>query len=190
MLYILSQIIVIISDVFCTVSMLCKNKVKILINLIISTILFSSHYALLGGWTGAITGAIELVFLIILFLLETKNKTKYNLLLSLSTIAVTIVFSIITWAGAISLLPMFSMVIYLIAIMFANVVIVKSGTFIRILLNAIYMILLHSYFGAIFSAVILGSSIYGIIRDQKQKNLENTTSNEEKHLEAETEPPQ
>lgn len=190
MLYILSQIIVIISDIFCIISMLCKNKIKILINLIISTIFFGSHYALLGGWTGAITSAIELVFLIILFLLETKNKTKYNLLFSLLTIVATIVFSIITWSGAISLLPMFSMVIYLISIMFANVVIVKSGTFIRILLNAIYMLLLHSYFGAIFSVAILGFSIYGIIRDQKQKNSGKTTLQAEKYLETETQPPQ
>lgn len=168
MLYILSQIIVVISDVFCILSMLCKNKVKILINLIISTILFSSHYALLGGWTGSITGAIELVFLVILFVLESKNLTKYNMLLSIATIILTIVLAIVTWAGAISLLPMFSMTIYLIAMMFSNIVIVKSGTFLRILLNAIYMVLLHSYLGAIFSLAILGFSIYGIIRDQKR----------------------
>ncbi len=168
MLYILSQIIVVISDVFCILSMLCKNKTKILIYLILSTITFSSHYALLGGWTGAITGAIELVFLIVLFVLESKNLTKYNMPLSIITIILTMIFAIITWAGAISLLPMFSMTIYLIAMMFSNIIIVKSGTFLRILLNAIYMWLLKSYLGATLSLVILGFTIYGIIRDQKK----------------------
>lgn len=168
-MYILSQILVVFSDLFCIVSMLNKNKKNIVLFLIISTILFALHYMCLSAWTGAAIGIIELVFLILMYVLELKDKTKYNMYLSISTIAITILLSIITWDTWISVLPMLAMIIYLTAMMFKNVIIVKSGTFIRLTLNGIYMFLLKSYFGAGLSILILIFTIVGIVRDYKSK---------------------
>lgn len=52
-MYILSQILVVLSDVFCIISMLNKKKKNVVLYLLISTVLFASHYMCLGGWTGA-----------------------------------------------------------------------------------------------------------------------------------------
>ncbi len=168
-MYILSQVLVVLSDVACIVSMMSKKKKNILFFLIISTILFSVHYVCLGAKTGAVIGLIELVFLILMYVLELKNKTKCGIYLSIGTIVVTIVLSIITWETWISILPMLGMVVYLMAMMFKNVIIVKSGTFLRLILNGVYMFLLKSYFGSALSIVILVFTIIGIINDYRSR---------------------
>lgn len=169
-MYILSQILVVISDIFFIVSMLSKKKKNIVLFLIISTILFSIHFMCLGGWTGAAMGLVELIFLILMYLLELKEKTKYNKYVSIVTIIVTITLSILTWDTYISIFPMLYMTIYLITMMFKNVIIVKSGTFIRLILAGIYMLLLKSYFGAILSIILIVFTIIGITNDIRRKN--------------------
>lgn len=172
-MYILSQILVLISDVFLIISTLCKKKKAVVFFLLMSTILFASHYMCLGGWTGFAIAVIELVFLIVMYILEAMQKTAYNVYLSIATCVLTIIVSILTWAGVISLLPMIAMVVYLTTMCFTNLVIVKSGIFIRLTLNGIYMLLIKSYLGAGLSAVILIFDIVGIIKianEQKQTN--------------------
>lgn len=168
-MYILSQILVVLSDLACIVSMMNKKKKNVVFFLIISTILFASHYMCLGAWTGAAIGFVELVFLILMYILEIKDKTQYSTYLSIGTMIITVALSIITWDTWISLLPMLAMVIYLTAMMFKNVIIVKSGTFIRLTLNGIYMLLLKSYFGAGLSILILVFTIVGIVNDYKSR---------------------
>ena len=124
-MYILSQILVVLSDLACIVSMMNKKKKNVVFFLIISTILFASHYMCLGAWTGAAIGFVELVFLILMHILEIKDKTQYSTYLSIGTMIITVALFIITWDTWISLLPMLAMVIYLTAMMFKNVIIVK-----------------------------------------------------------------
>ena len=168
-MYILSQILVVLSDLACIVSMLSKKKKNVVFFLIISTILFASHYMCLGAWTGAAIAMLELVFLILMYILEIKDKTEYCTYLSIGTMIITVALSIITWDTWISLLPMLAMVIYLTAMTRKNVIIVKSGTFIRLVLNGIYMLLLKSYFGAALSILILVFTIVGIVNDYKSR---------------------
>ena len=170
-MYTLSQILVAISDLFLITSMLNKKKKNVVLFLILSTILFALHYICLNAWTGAVIALVELIFLIVLYILEKYDKTKYNLYLSIETIIITIILSIITWNTWISILPMLAMIIYLITMMFTNVIIVKSGTFIRLILNALYMLLIKSYFGAGLTIVILIFTIIGIVNDVKNKKL-------------------
>lgn len=170
-MYILSQILIILSDIFCIISMMSKNKKSLIFFLLLSTILFATHYMCLGGWTGASLGLLELIFLILLYIFEINNKTHLNPYLSVITIILTIILSIITWDGYISLLPMLAMSIYLTSMIFKNVIIVKSGAFIRLILNGVYMLLLKSYFGAGLTLVILIFTIIGIIKDCKRNEI-------------------
>lgn len=174
-MYILSQILVVFSDLFCIVSMMCKKKKQVVFYLIISTILFASHYACLTAWTGAVIGAIELVFLILMYLLEVKDKTKHNISLCVATMIITVVLSIITWDTWISSIPMIAMIIYLFGLIFSNIIIVKTCTFIRLILNGVYMLLLKSYFGAALTIFILIFTIVGIVIDCKNKKQQNNT---------------
>ncbi|MBR2969856.1 MAG: YgjV family protein [Clostridia bacterium] len=171
MMYVLSQVLVVLSDVLFIISTMCKSKKRVLFYLILSTILFASHYMCLSAWTGAIIGIIELVYLIIMFCLEIKDKTKFNALATSITIVATILCSILTWAGWISVLPMIAMVIYLTCMIFRNLVIVKTGTFIRLALNGIYMLILASYFGAGLTIAIIIFNIIGIIRDSNRTEM-------------------
>lgn len=169
-MYILSQVLIILSDIFCVLSMLNNKKKNIVFFMILSTILFACHYACLSAWTGLSIGAVELVFLILMYVFEIKDKTENNFYLSICTIIATVILSIITWDTWISLLPMFGMVVYLISMMFDNVIIVKTGTFIRITLNGIYMFLIKSYFGAGLSILILVFIIVGLVNAYKSKD--------------------
>lgn len=168
-MYILSQIFIVMSDSFCIASMLSKKKKSIELFLIISTILFGAHYVCLSAWTGAAIALIELAYLISMYVLEIKNKTKYNVVLSVATMIATVILSVLTWNTWISVLPMVGMLIYLAGLIFSNVIIVKACTFIRLAINGIYMLLLGSYFGAGLTIVILIFSIIGIINDYKNK---------------------
>lgn len=172
-MYVLSQVLVGVSDIFCLIAMLKKSKKNVVIYLLISTILFASHYMCLGGWTGAGICLVEIVFLLLMLLLESKGLEKYTKYLALVTIAVTVGISLLTWAGWISILPMIAMVVYLIGMIFPNVIIVKTGAFVRLFLNGIYMLILKSYFGAVLTIMLLAFTVIGIINDRKckMKNL-------------------
>ena len=194
MLYIISQVLVCLADILYVVSMLTKKKISLVMFLLFSDILFASHYFLLdGGLTGAATILVDVVYLIIMYLLEKYNKTKFNLLTTIIAMIVTIALSIVTWQGAISLMPMFSMLIYLTTMIFTNVIIVKSGALCRNLINIIYMFLIQSFFGGGLEIVLMLSAIIGIVINYKNskkdnnKNIEYKSDIESKNVESNNE---
>ena len=86
-----------------------------------------------------------------------------------------IVSTVLTWQGAISLLPMFSMLVYLTGMIFTNLIFVKSGAMIRNLLNACYMFAIASYVGASLELCLMVCAIMGIvltIKNNKKKTQE------------------
>ena len=176
-MYILSQVLVIIADILFVASMFTKKKAWLVALLFISDIVFASHYLCLsGGLTGATTIFIDAVYLIVMFLLDKHNKTKFNLIPTIIVMALTLTFTIITWQGLISLLPMFSMLIYLTGMIFTNLVFVKSGALCRNILNIIYMFLIASYVGASLEICVAISTIVGLIltiKNIRKKSLAN-----------------
>ena len=194
-LYIISQVLVCIADLFYVISMLTKKKNSLVLYLIISDILFASHYLFLdGGLTGAATIFLDVAYLIVMWFLEKYNKTKYNLLTTIIAIVLTVVLTVLTWESALSLLPMFSQLISFTTMIFTNIIIVKSGALIRNTINVVYMFIIASYFGAGLEIVLMISAIVGIILnyiDSKKKanaavtenaeaNQDNTNSEEQK----------
>lgn len=187
--YIISQVLVCLADLLYVISMLTKKKISLVTFLFISDVLFASHYFLLdGGLTGAATILIDVVYLVVMFLLEKFDKTKFNLLTTILAIIATIIVSIFTWESAISLLPMFSMLVYLATMIFTNLVICKTGALIRNTLNVIYMFLIASYFGAGLEIVLMISAIVGIILNynaNKKKEKAGLTSESKQENETE-----
>lgn len=181
-MYILSQVLVCVADLFYIISMLNKNKKGLVFYLIISDILFASHYLCLGGYTGAATIFVDVVYLALIYLLEKKDKTKYNVYVTIGAMVVTVLLSILTWNTALSLLPMFSMLIYLTTMIFSNVVIVKTGALVRNTLNVIYMFILASYFGAGLEICLMISAIVGIVLNLKEKRKISLTKNVSKEI--------
>lgn len=175
-MYIASQVLVCLADVLYIISMLTKKKISLVMFLFFSDILFATHYFLLdGGLTGAATIMVDVVYLVVMYVLEKYNKTKYNFLTTIIAMIITVVLSIVTWQGAISIMPMMSMLIYLTTMIFTNVIIVKSGALTRNLINIIYMFIIHSWFGGGLEIVLMLSAVVGIIINYKnsKNNLKN-----------------
>ena len=174
-MYILSQILVGLADLLFVFSMLSKKKINLLIFLFFSDILFATHYLLLNSLTGSIIIFIDAVFLITTFLLEKYNKKQFIKYAAIITMIATIITGIFTWQGPISLLPMFSMLLYLTGLIFDNIIIVKTGALMRNLLNIIYLILVTSYVGAGLEFCLMISAIIGIIINVKNKRNSDKT---------------
>ena len=142
-----------------------------------SDILFAAHYLCLNALTGCITIAIDVVFLITTYLIERFSDKKYISIAAIFAMIGSIVACIFTWAGPISLLPLFSMLIYLFGMIFSNIVIVKGGAMCRNILNIVYMMLLASYVGAGLEFALMISAVVGIILSSRNKK-NNTSTNQ------------
>lgn len=181
MLYILSQVFVGIADFLFVLSMLSKNKKWIVLFLAFSDAFFATHYFFLDkGLTGAVVVFIDLAYLVTVALFQHFKKENFILPSTLIAICGVVVATIFTWQGAISLLPLFSMLVYLVGMIFKNTIIVKGGACIRNALNIAYMLLITSWLGAGLECCLLISAIVGIVLDLKRKKkdlkLENTES--------------
>lgn len=180
-MYILSQILVGLADLLYVFSMLTKKKTGLLLFLLFSDILFAMHYFCLGALTGSITIFIDVAFLIVTYLIEKFGNKKYTPIAVVCAMIGTIITCVFTWAGAISLLPLFSMLIYLTGMIFSNIVFVKSGAMCRNILNIVYMLLITSYVGAGLEFVLMISAIIGIIINIKKKQKENLQNSEKEN---------
>ena len=175
-MYILSQILVGLADLLYVFSMLTKKKLGLLLFLLFSDILFALHYLCLNALTGCITIFIDVAFLIATFLIEKFGNKKYTPIAVALAMLGTIITCIFTWIGPISLLPLFSMLIYLAGMIFSNIVFVKLGAMCRNILNIVYMILIASYVGAGLEFVLMVSAITGIIINIKNKKKQSENS--------------
>ena len=167
-MFILSQILVLLADILYVVSMLNKNKNGLVFYLIVSDIFFASHYLCLGGWTGGLIALVDTFYLIVIYILGKKGKTKYNIFVTIGAMIISITLAVLTWNGPMSLLPMFAMIIYLTTMMFTNVIVVKAGALSKNMLNVVYMISIGSYFGAGLEVCLMISAIAGIIINVKK----------------------
>ena len=178
-MYILSQVLVVIADCFFVTSLFSKKKILLVACLFASDVIFASHYLCLGGLTGAITIFIDATYLVVMFIMEKFNKTNYNLIPTITAMILMVVSTILTWQGALSLLPMFSMLIYLVGMIFTNLIFVKFGAMIRNIFNACYMFAISSYIGASLELCLMICAIVGIIltiKNNKKSNQENKTN--------------
>ncbi len=169
---ILATVLVIIADLVFVLSMLTKKKLLLVILLFVSDIFFACQYLCYdNGLTGALSIVVDIIFLITVYFLQKTKKEKYIWIASSVAIALTITFAIFSWSGAISLLPMFSMIAYLLVMIVNKLYYVKAGCLIRNTLNIIYMFLLSQYVGAILEICLALSSIIGILLSIKHSKL-------------------
>ena len=178
-MYVLSQILVLFADSLYVASMLNKKKINLTMLLLLSDILFASHYLCLKAYTGAAVIFIDVVFLIAIYLIEKFHKDNFTLLIVLLTMLATVISGIVTWDGAISLLPIFAMLVYLSGMIFTNMVFVKAGSVVRNLLNILYMALIASYVGAGLEFILMLSGIVGMVISYRYKKMQNNENKNE-----------
>jgi len=178
-MYIASQILVVVADLFYVFGMLTKSRVKLLSWLILSNMFFCTHYFLLGAYTGGGIVALDIIFLIINYILFRKDKMKYSWIVGVVFSVASIIIMIFTWESWISLLPMIGMATYFVGMGIQKMYVSKICGGVRNLANVIYLFLITSYVGGGLEIALLISAIVGIILSCKKPKQEETKKEQE-----------
>lgn len=175
MLYIMSQIFVIISYILLIATYQLNNRKKILIFNFASTIAIAISYTFLSAYTGL---SMTLVALIrnIIFLIDKKSKniTSKDVGILIILYAISIYFAIITYDGFFSLMSVCATMIYTYSVWQKNTNAYKFlGIFVG-LSAIIYNIYISSLFGVFFESLLTISAMIGFFKEssfKKKKSL-------------------
>ena len=173
-MYILSQIFAVASCGFYSATYLAKKKSLIVILNTLNKLCLGIHFLLLGGFTASLAVFLSILFLITMYFVEHFKKEKYALLISIIFSLLLIPITILTWQNAMSLFSDVATLLVFVGTAFKNTLCVKLFYFVSTILNATYMLIIHSYFGFATSLIILTTAIIGIIKEiktRKQKSL-------------------
>ena len=113
-IYVLSQVLVIINYVLLIISYQLKNRKTILIVNFVSTISISIAYLLLSAYTGFAMAIVSIIRNIIFLANNKKRKkiTKKDVNILLSLCAISVLFTIFTYDGFFSLMPLVATILY------------------------------------------------------------------------------
>ena len=172
-LYVLSQIFIILNYVFLVITYQLKSKEKILLLSIAAQISCGLSYICLGAYTGLAMSLISIFRNTVFIINEEKNgvteKTTTNEILMLLVIyALTIVLSIITFNGFLSLLSVFATMLYTFSVWQKSTKVYKILGIPVSLLWLSYNIYIHSIFGIILEFILMISAIIGFSKERRQ----------------------
>lgn len=131
-----------------------KEKKKILFMQIISYILFTIHYYLLSGITGAICNLIGLFALIMIYIFE-KYQWKNKNVLAVFFILILTIINIISFQNVYSIFPMIASVIVIVSFLMNNENYIRGVGLISAVCWLIYAIAYHSYISIVFEVITL-----------------------------------
>lgn len=165
--FIIAQIIGILALIILMLSFQ-KNEKKLLLNYqIISSLLYSIQYAFLGAYTGSL---MNLTCIARNFIFN-KYNSKVPIYWLIIIVVLIITFLLITYIGIISLLPMFAVVLYSIAVWYGNLKLIRCTEVISCTLFIVYNIRVLAITGLIATIIELISALIAIYRlDIKKLN--------------------
>ena len=160
--FIFSQVCVILAMLFLALTYISKDKNRILVFCVISSIMYATQYLLLDAYTGMIVNMISVVRAIWFFI---NNKVKKeNSLYSLILLEMLfLASSIITWNGFISIFPLIACLLFTYSIWQKNIKLYKWIALPVSFLWIIYNVLVGSVFGYISEGILLLVEIIGVI---------------------------
>ena len=161
------QIIGAIAFITLTLSYYKKNKKEILFLQIVSYILFSIHFYLLSGITGALCNFIGLFALIAIYLLDKYNLKKGKKIISLIFIILLIVINIINFQNVYSIFPMIASVVVIISFLSYKEDLIRNIGVISAICWLIYAIVYKSYISIAFEVFTLIGIFDAIIKVKK-----------------------
>lgn len=170
--FILIQIIGAIGYTILAASYYKKEKKEILYMQIIAYVMFTIHYYLLSGITGAICNLIGLFALVTIYLFEKYNLKNKNLIAGFF-ILILIVINIISFQNIYSIFPMVASVIVIVSFLLNNEDYIRSVGLISAVCWLIYAIAYQSYISIIFEVITLVGVFgafaknYNTIKNQK-----------------------
>lgn len=164
-MYILSQILVVISGILFALSYLTKKKSLLLLLNVFNNLFFGCHFLLLKSFTAAYSVFLTIAFFITIYLLEKYKKEKFSFVVVIISLLILIPITVFTWGGMLSLMPTIAVLITFVGSGFKSTLTVKLFYFVSTTLNTIFMFIIHSYFGFGVNVCILIAAIIGIIKE-------------------------
>lgn len=143
-----------------------KEKKQILFMQIIAYIMFTIHYYLLNGITGAICNLIGLFALVTIYLFD-KNKWKNKNYIGMLFVIILIAINIATFQNVYSIFPMIASVIVIISFLMDNEDTIRGIGVIAAVCWLIYAIVYKSYIAIAFEIVTLIGVAVAYIKNTK-----------------------
>ena len=168
MVYVLSQIFVIISYIFLSLTYLQKKRKYILLIGIISLIALAISYFFLSAYTGVAMTFVAIIRNIIFFCEERRNNhsnkvNKKNIYVLIILYCFTAFFAVYTYEGFGSIFSILETVIYTFSVWYKNPKVYKYLGIPASISCIFYHIYVHSTFGIILESILLITEIFGIL---------------------------
>lgn len=145
-----------------------KEKKEILFIQIISYIMFTIHYYLLSGITGAICNLIGLFGLVAIYLCD-KYKSKKKTIISSIFIVALLVINILNFQNVFSIFPLIASIIVIISFLVDDENIIRGIGLISAVCWLIYAIAYGSIIGIIFEVATLIGVFIAFVKNKKTK---------------------
>ena len=159
--FIIAQIIGTISLIILMLSFQ-KNEKKLLLKYqTISSFLYAIQYVFLGAYTGSL---MNLTCMARNFIFNKYNDKKVPIYWLIIIVLLMITFSLITYIGIISLLPMFAVVLYSIAVWHGNLKFIRCTKVVSCTLFIVYNIRVLAITGLIATIIELIAAVIAIYR--------------------------
>ena len=168
--FLLIQLIGGIGYAVLTASYYKKEKNKILFMQIISYLMFSIHYYLLSGITGAICNCIGLFSLLIIYIFE-KYKWKNKNLIVYLLIVLLLIINIQTFQNIYSIFPMIASIIAIMSFLLNNEDYIRGIGLISAVCWLIYAIVYKSYISIVFEIITLVGVIIAFIKNTSNPKI-------------------
>lgn len=147
-----------------------KEKRKILFMQIIAYIMFTIHYYLLSGITGAICNLIGLNALVLIYIFD-KYKLKNKSSVGIFFIVILLIVNIATFQNIFSIFPMIASVIVIISFLIDNEDVIRAIGVISAVCWLVYAIVYKSYIAMAFEIITLIGVTVAFIKNTKNPKL-------------------
>ena len=149
-----------------------RNEKKILLKYqTISSFLYAVQYAFLGAYTGCL---MNLTCMVRNYIFNKYDKNRVPIYWLIIVVILMIAFSLMTYIGIISLLPMFAVVLYSVAVWYGNLKLVRCTEVISCSLFIIYNIRVLAITGLIATVIEMMAALIAIYRfDVKKLKVNN-----------------
>lgn len=165
---IIGQILGIIAIVFGFVSYQMKTPGGILIFQIVTALVFSVHYLLIGALTATALNLLSAVSCIFYFIRDKRgDKSKVEPIVFTVLVIVT---SILTWDGWYSVFIMLGLVVNSLSLALGDAQKTRMCMFIKSPLCLVYNVIVSSGGGVVYECSVLISSLIGVIKNCSKNN--------------------
>lgn len=144
-----------------------KEKKNILFMHIVAYVMFTIHYYLLSGITGAICNAIGLLALLAIYIIEKQNWKNKNLV-AFVFIFIICIINIATFQNVFSIFPMIASIIVIVSFLMDNENYIRVIGLISAVCWLIYAIVYKSYISIGFEVFTIIGTLIALAKNTKK----------------------